>query len=283
MKKNKEELSKQLIPFPSSNFKIIVNDGTSKVFNKAYHEEIELKYFYEGVSTVMVDNNVIATKPGDIIVINPFEIHSNVNIGKLTGKYVSIIIDIDFLKELNPNGLDLRRALISKGYKFKNYIENDLRLQNIINRVAEENASKQENYKLVIYGLMTEFFIILMRNYINETKCLLPSETHSKIADLITPALSKIFKDYSQKITVEELADLCSVTKYHFCRSFKKETGLTVVQYIINYRISVAEVMLKTTDNNIEDIAYACGFDDVSYFYRCYKKVKGTSPKKSRK
>ena len=55
------------------------------------------------------------------------------------------------------------------------------------------------------------------------------------------------------------------------------------IQYIINYRISLAETLLKTTDNTIEEIAYACGFEDVSYFYRCYKKIKGVSPKKSRK
>ena len=41
--------------------------------------------------------------------------------------------------------------------------------------------------------------------------------------------------------------------------------------------------MLKTTDISVENVAYLCGFDDVSYFYRTYKKLKGVSPMKARK
>ena len=119
-------------------------------------------------------------------------------------------------------------------------------------------------------------------DYINNEKVLNKAEKHTKRADLISPALTKIFEDFNKKITVKELADLCSVSEYHFLRTFKKETGFTAIQYIINYRISLAETLLKTTENTIEEIAYACGFDDVSYFYRCYKKIKGVSPKKSR-
>lgn len=282
MKNKNETYTEQHIPFPLNDFKILVSDGKTRAIEKAFHEDIEIKYFYQGTSTLMIDSDVIVANPGDVTVVNPFEVHSNVNIGHVDGKYISVILNIDFLKELNPNGLDLRRALITKGQKFYNHITNNERLQTIILRVSNEIAEQKENYRLVVYSLMTEFFALLLRDYINKEKSITTPKTHTKRAELISPALAKIFKDFAQKITVEELAELCSVTKYHFCRLFKEETGLTAIQYVNAYRISIAETMLKSTDDNIEDIAYACGFDDVSYFYRCFKNLKGVSPKKAR-
>ena len=283
MKKIKEELSEQRISFPFSDFKILVSDSKVRANEKAFHEEIEIKYFYEGVSTLIVDKDIIVANPGDITIVNPFEIHANVDIGRSNAKYLSIILNLDFLKELNPNGLDLRKAFVSSGKKLYNHIANNQRLQSIILRVNEEIKGEKENYRLVVYALITELFALLLRDYVNNEKVLYKAEKYTKRADLISPALTKIFEDFNKKITVKELADLCSVSEYHFLRTFKKETGFTVIQYIINYRISLAETLLKTTNNTIEEIAYACGFEDVSYFYRCYKKIKGVSPKKSRK
>lgn len=283
MKKNLQTLTEQQIFFPSPDFKILVMDNTTRANDKAFHEEIEIKYFYQGTSPIMIDQNVILAELGDITVVNPFEIHSNVNIGPMDGRYISIILNVDFLKELNPNGLDLRRLLITKGHRFYNHIKENKRLQTIILRVFEEVKEQKDNYRLIVYSLMTEFFVLLLRDYVNGEKVSHTQTAPTKRAELISPALTKIFKDYNKKITVEELAELCSITKYHFCRMFKEETNMTAIGYLINYRVSIADTMLKSTDNSIEDIAYACGFDDVSYFYRCYKKIKGVSPKKARK
>lgn len=283
MKKIKEELSEQRISFPLNDFKILVSDSKVRANEKAFHEEIEIKYYYEGVSTLIVDKDIIVANPGDITVVNPFEIHANVDIGQANGKYLSIILNLDFLKELNPNGLDLRKAFVTSGKKLYNHIVNNQRMQSIILQVNEEIKGEKENYRLVVYALITELFALLLRDYVNNEKVLSKAEKYTKRADLISPALTKIFEDFNKKITIKELADLCSVSEYHFLRTFKKETGFTAIQYIINYRISLAETLLKTTENTIEEIAYACGFDDVSYFYRCYKKIKGISPKKSRK
>ena len=96
----------------------------------------------------------------------------------------------------------------------------------------------------------------------------------------ILPALQKIFCNYQDHLTVDGLAQLCNISKYHFCRIFKQQMGVTPVQYIIRYRLSVAELMLHTKNYSIREVATMCGFDDLSYFYRCYKKVNGIAPHK---
>ena len=200
-----------------------------------------------------------------------------------TGRLSSVNPNIQNMPVRTEMGQVIRKAFVSSGKKLYNHIVNNQRLQSIILQVNEEIKGEKENYRLVVYALITELFALLLRDYVNNEKVLYKAEKYTKRADLISPALTKIFEDFNKKITVKELADLCSVSEYHFLRTFKKETGFTVIQYIINYRISLAETLLKTTNNTIEEIAYACGFEDVSYFYRCYKKIKGVSPKKSRK
>jgi transcriptional regulator GlxA family with amidase domain len=54
--------------------------------------------------------------------------------------------------------------------------------------------------------------------------------------------------------------------------------NVTPVQYLTEYRVDLAETMLKNTGNSVSDIAWKCGFEDESYFSRCYKKIKGISP-----
>lgn len=270
----------QEIEFPSKDFKIFAENRESYGPERALHQELEIKYFYDGSTAVMIDSDVIITEPGDITIVNPYEVHANVKIDQHKGKYYLLMMDIDFPLETNPSGLDLRHLLIAKGQKFNNHIKNDKRLATIILRVFEELEAKNAHYKLVVSSLMNEFFALMLREHINHERS--RSDAQCGSADIIAPALSKIFKDYSKKLTVDELARMCRISKYHFCRIFKKEMGATVIQYITSYRISLAEAMLKSTDKTIDEIASSCGFNDVSYFYRAYKSTTGVSPKQTR-
>ena len=164
--------------------------------------------------------------------------------------------------------------MLSTGEKLVNIISGNEDLALLISRIYDEVSKKCENYKIMVRSLVGELITLLLRHYKNSQKSLQGTSFSGKTAELIAPALAKIFRDYSKPISVEELASLCGVSKFHFCRVFKKEMKLTVVEYINNYRLSVAEILLKNDELSMEKIAASCGFNDASYFYRCYKKVK---------
>lgn len=279
-KKESESVLTQKISFSSEDFKIAVidHDRPAEV-ERALHEEIEIKYFYEGQCALMINSEMYIVKSGDIAIVNPYEIHTTAQIDKYNGKYYLIVLGLDFLNEVNQATLDLRYRFIAKGEKIQNLIQNDPRLQAILLRIVEEMRGKEENYRLIVQNLISEFFVLLFRNYVNTNHDdTLVSET-VKYVEMIAPALSKIHNDYVRKFSLEELAELCNVSKYHFCRIFKRAMNVTPVQYITEYRVDLAETMLKNTANSVSDIAWKCGFDDESYFSRCYKKIKGISPK----
>ena len=271
-------IKNQKIDFASDDFKIIARDQIPTEAEQAFHEEIEIKYFYEGSSTLMINSELIRAKAGDIAVVNPYELHSNVDIAGSDGRYYLIIVGLDFVLDNQPE-LDMRRLLVSEGKKISNLISNDKRLQSIVLRVIEEMQNKEQHYKLIVRNLMSEFFALLIRNRLQGEES--EKELHLDVngARVISPALSKIHKDCGERLTVEELADLCYISKYHFCRVFKQVMGMTVVQYIVKYRVDLAEIMLRETNKSVNEVASFCGFSDESYFYRCFKRIKGRSPK----
>lgn len=103
----------------------------------------------------------------------------------------------------------------------------------------------------------------------------MPNEKLEKIK----AAISMIEENYSKKITLDELAEVCRMSPNYFSRFFKEITHQTPFEYIITYRIEAACEMLSGGSGNITDICYSCGFNDLSYFIHIFKKHKGISPK----
>jgi AraC-like DNA-binding protein len=80
-------------------------------------------------------------------------------------------------------------------------------------------------------------------------------------------------------LSLEELSKKANLSKYHFCRSFKKSTGMTPMKFVTHLRINRAKELLRRRNNNISRIAIEVGFNDFSNFIRHFKKHTGVTPK----
>jgi len=94
----------------------------------------------------------------------------------------------------------------------------------------------------------------------------------------INKAINIIAIHYSEKLTVKELASQVKLDEVYFGYLFKKETGITVRQYITQIRIRHAENMLQRGNLKIYQVAEYCGFSDVVHFYKSFKDVRGFPP-----
>lgn len=91
-----------------------------------------------------------------------------------------------------------------------------------------------------------------------------------------------IEQHYMENITVEKLASLGYMSKTTFNRHFKKEIGITPIEYLIEVRLKMAKLMLKRKENPITDIAMRCGFGSSAHLCACFQKNVGLSPSEYR-
>lgn len=88
--------------------------------------------------------------------------------------------------------------------------------------------------------------------------------------------------NYARQITLDEMSRHVGMNKSSFCSFMRKQTGMTLSEYINNVRLDRAKEKLKHTDYNISEIALSCGFQNVTYFNRLFRARFGTTPKSIR-
>ena len=275
------------ILFDDPDFRLIIKpDCVSNIdspnrISKAFHKEIEIKYFYEGNATLLVGSKIVQAKAGDLVVMNPYEVHSTIRFGENKGKYHLIMIDPDSFFEKDIAVSALKQMPAWNDFEFDTHIREDQRIPELMMRIADEQKRKAPYYRLTLRGLMLELFSLLLRDYA-KTEETSSSDENIRYFETVEPAVQRIRDRYFEKITAEDLSSLCNVSKCHFCRIFKKATGKTAMQYLTDYRLQIADVLLSDPSHSISLIAEKCGFEDESYFCRCYKRKFGSSPGQKR-
>jgi len=276
------------IKFDKEDFQLLVCPdrrsfvGDIREASGTWHEEFEIKYFTAGTSTVLIDTKSVNAEAGDIVIINPYELHSTLDDGDGKGAYHLFMIGMDLFSSHNLDRFDMKMFFGGGRLKFNNLIKNNKRAQRILLTIVEEVTEKAQSYELAVRGLLLELFAILMRSEINDVLPVDYINDNVRFYESIEPAIQLIRSNYTRKLSLDELAHACKISKHHFCRIFKRATGMTVIEYTNAYRMMIADVLLRNSSDSITDIAALCGFDDESYFSRCYKKVKGISPQKAR-
>ncbi len=139
-------------------------------------------------------------------------------------------------------------------------------------------ASANLRVKLHLAELLT---LLYDNNYLisNEEK----AEADSYQVENIQKAITYIKENYEKKIKISEVSDYVGMSEQYFCRYFKKNVGKTLTEYINEIRIDKATEMLGNTDEKVIDIAVQCGYDNISYFIKRFKRMKGISPLEYRK
>ena len=109
--------------------------------------------------------------------------------------------------------------------------------------------------------------------------------THTRETD--SSRMNKIYtfvlENYHRDISVQEVADIIHFAKGSFCRYFKQRTGKTFMDFLIEVRIGNACKLLMENEMNINEIAYACGYNNISNFFHQFKALKGCSPSRYQK
>lgn len=245
-------------------------------FKWHFHPEYELTFIIKGNGSRLIGNSHQSFSDGDFVLIGPNLPHTW--FGKaLPGQYFEAIVIqmpiafvdriIDF-KETNQ-----LKSLFQKsncGILIKEY-PNDIknRLSNIINT----NGIEQMANLLNVLSILTSCSITPISNAIYKYHINVAMENRiNKVCEFIQ-------HNYFNKISLKQAADLIYMTESNFCKFFKKTTSITFSDYLNDLRIDAVCKLLLSSEDNIKNIAYDCGFESLSYFNRVFLKKKQLTPK----
>jgi len=107
--------------------------------------------------------------------------------------------------------------------------------------------------------------------------------TRSFTARHYQAVLDLIAARYTDKLTLEDMAEAAGLSAFHFARLFKTTIGLPPYQFVMRYRVERAQALLTNPDIALIDIALRCGFSDQAHFSKVFKTMVGETPKAWRK
>lgn len=247
-----------------------------------FHEALEFIYVDYGDFTVFLDDKILKIQKGDLIFFRPLSVHSVVSGNCPANAY--------YVLKLRPSLLFDFAASGKAGEYILKFFLNSASEQ-IVWRESDEGAEAIfSSFKKFIsfYGKSAYGSDIatkaaaaeLMYNvlYFWQKMKLENFNTDDKTAHMIYNAIMYIGAHYKEDITAESCSKYLYISYSYFTRTFKKVTGKSFRSYLNTIRLSHAENLLVNTNKSVTDIAYECGYNNLSYFISVYKKTKGITP-----
>lgn len=129
--------------------------------------------------------------------------------------------------------------------------------------------------KTVREPLLSKYLNDIMMAFLLYVPTLDKGNNYTEIAE---DTITYINEHFAKDISIEELAERIGISPFHFIRTFKKETGFTPHEYIINTRMATARYLLKNTKLSVKDICFQTGFSGESVFCSAFKKRHNMTP-----
>lgn len=261
----------ETIPPEKNDFtlKFRLYEGRTSLFLH-WHEHMELVFILKGECRFVAGGRTFLASRGDLVVVNGGEVHSFT--ADEPTDYFCLIISPAFFSDVESDAI-----------RFQNLIPADACVHELFNEINAaylcSEAGSDMMQKSHAYRLMAH----LMKKYRATEPPKAARDAHNRYLGLLDRVKAYIAKNYQRRISTEELAGICFFSIEYFCRFFKRMTGRTPLEYVNEYRIEKAAVLITETDEPIGDIAAKVGFEDLNYFSRVFKRIKKLSPSEYRK
>lgn len=248
------------------------------------HIRFEITLINEGTGTYLINGKEHKIKKGEIFIIASNEQHCVTNVENGGLKMTNLHFEprclwgrsYDSLTDENIN------FCFSHNKNFDNRIPCGKadNLTRIIYEITEEFKNRNKEYRLKIKSLLNLILITLIRDhgYSKDTVSLKKDRFNC-----IRNAIKYIDSHLSEPMSLEKLSELSGMSPNYFSALFHNVSGITLWDYYNSRRIDNAIFLLKEkNEQNILDIALACGFNNTANFNKAFKKATGTTPSKYR-
>jgi len=255
------------------------NSTVRMVFQAHMHNEIEIHQILSGTLFVEINGKSYALNPGDLLIINPYELHQGeIPIAGITS-YAHVVLDPWYFTGCcGMAGEDMRR--ISTGeLQFPNVIDASSPLAAEIRTLLCDVHTAFSDAVSGSSGedcMLAAAAIRLIGTLLRKIPTIKGGDAVERKIQFIHSIQLYVQQYFRTNLTTEKIAADLGYNKSYFCKLFKQNLGMPFLQYVNEYRIRYAIIWYRGYP--LTEIAGEIGFKDYSYFARVFKKYIGMTP-----
>ncbi|MBQ3234980.1 MAG: helix-turn-helix transcriptional regulator [Clostridia bacterium] len=226
-------------------------------------------YLLDGELEISLNGKPVHAKKGEIVAVNSSVLHSSKIISSPLDYYILIVND-EFLKN---------NSLYGEHTSFFPLIRSEKACE-IFDEIIAENEKGDKFSTPFITGKIIEFSVLLNREFSTNEETLAVKE--DKRTAMIKDTLDYLNSNFKRKISVDEIATELAFSKSYLSHAFKEVTGYTLISYLNLLKCQSARALI-INGYSIKQASIECGFSDLSYFTRTFKKTMGKLPSEIKK
>jgi len=252
--------------------------GTAKLLNVASakyggdwhsvphtHNHIELFYITGGNGQFLIEDQLYPVNANHLIIINPKVTHTEVSLNAQPLEYIVLGIEgIELAISDNSNG----RFCILDHFE-------SAEIHSCLRNILREMEIKNTGYEDICQAFMEILIIRLMRS----TDLAVPSEPPVITGNRQCAAVRRyIDLHFKEPLSLDQLAEEAHMNKYYLSHAFKREYGISPINYMIGKRLDESKYLLSETDLSMSQIAQLLGFSSLSYFSQVFRRTQSVTP-----
>lgn len=251
------------------------------------HNYIELMYVYAGKMTHVINDKTITIHEGELLLLNQ-NIEHSIHCCDENDIIFNFIIKpefLGFLAHLLEEDNVVSHFIFDTLYSYENdgeyllfKVQDNIRvksyIESIITNIYEPKLYNELELKLLVGLLLTE-----LMNHPEDIESYTGNSYEKILGSTILKYIALHYKDAS----LIDLSKRIHQPDYKICKVIKKQTGMTFTQLLQEERLKATERLLKSTDMSMLDIMQEVGYENISYFYKIFKKKHTLTPQEYRK
>lgn len=246
-----------------------------------WHDEVEIIYIKKGRITIYIGEEIFEAIAGDLFFVNSGELHF-MESDDMDVEYYTLLFPLTFLSFQMDDAIEQEvfLPLRQKKLRFPLQIEDTQMQSQVLQKVKEViviNDEKEIGYQLKTKILLLEIMEHFIKNNVFE------QADFGKATDMQRDLITYIQKHYTEKITLNMMAQEFHLSEKYISWYFKEHFSISFTQYVAHLRMSRAKDLLVTTEQSITEVALSCGYPSVNLFIRNFKEAHGVTPLQYRK
>lgn len=229
------------------------------------HNHMELFFIVGGKGQFLINDQLYPVDVNNLVIINPNILHTEVSLNAQPLEY--IVLGFEGIALANEDSSNDQ-------FNILDHYES-VEISGCLRNILREMEQKNPGYEDVCQAYMEILIIRLMRT----TALAVPTEPQTFSSNRQCAAVRRyIDLHFKEALTLEQLAEEGHMNKYYLSHAFKREYGVSPINYMISRRIEESKYLLAETDLSMSQIAQLLGFSSLSYFSQVFRRTLGSSP-----